>query len=356
MRCRRLLTLLLAFALSSAPTCAGRILTKNSVAPPLYWNFLQNQALPSWVKFTRANCSPSSSCTTNARYTDAAAATFSTFATNVPVFSSTLGLATQEARTNSFVNSGAPVTQTTGSLATGYYTLFCNGTGSITSLGGTATVSGTGALTCNSSTFQVLDVTVTGTVILTVTGSVNWADLQNLPGGATSTPTTHIVTGASATTRAVDAFSPTQALQQFLANNLGGASFVAEFMTESVVSYTGIITGGGAGQFNFNIYKSGVESGHPYASIGAITTLATCGAAVTTNSLVRYAASAGTGDFQMSANGSSCAGTATNTGAISGATSMFQAANMWITQLAAYPYEQPLPTLNGKTLAGANLP
>ncbi len=345
--------------------CAGASSAKNiglvsAPAAPLYWNFLTNQALPPWVGFTRANCSPSSSCATNAQYTDAAGASFSTFATNVPVFSSTLGVAAQESRVNYLVNSGAPVTQTTASLATGYYALFCNGTGSITSSAGTATASGVGALTCNSSTFQVIDVTGSGTISLTVAGSVNWGDLQNLPGGATSTPTTHIVSGASATTRAVDSFVPAQALKQFAIAQPNSASYVAEFTTQSAITYTGILADSATGHFNFNIFKSGTSSSHPYSSIaGASAVLASCGAVVTVNSLVRYGATIGLGNFLMSANGSSCTKggfSITSAGVTGGYTALFSGANLWVTQFAAYPYQLSQSILNGKTTAGATLP
>ena len=357
---RRLLFSLI-FCLCALPVAATNIGRISAPAAPLYWNFLNWQVLPPWIGFTRANCSPSSSCATNAQYTDAAGASFSTFATNVPVFSSTLGVAAQEARTNYLVNSGAPVTQTTASLATGYYALFCNGTGSITSLAVTATASGVGALTCNSSTFQVIDVTVSGTISLTVVGSVNWGDLQNLPGGATSTPTTHIVSGASSTTRPVDSFVPAQALKQFAIAQPNSASYVAEFTTQSAISYTGILADNGTGHFNFNIFKSGTLSGHPYSSIAGAssTNLASCGATVTVNSLVRYGATIGLGNFLMSSSGSSCtkAGfSITSAGVTGGYTALFSGANLWVTQFAAYPYQLSQSILNGKTTAGATLP
>jgi hypothetical protein len=226
----------------------------------------------------------------------------------------------------------------------------------------TATASGVGALTCNSSTFQVIDVTVSGTISLTVVGSVNWGDLQNLPGGATSTPTTHIVSGASATTRPVDSFVPAQALKQFAIAQPNSASYVAEFTTQSAISYTGILADGGTGHFNFNIFKSGASSNHPYSSIAGASgsgILAACGATVTVNSLVRYGATNGLGNFLMSANGSSCTKggfSITSAGVTGGYTALFSGANLWVTQFAAYPYQLSQSILNGKTTAGATLP
>jgi hypothetical protein len=70
--------------------------------------------------------------------------------------------------TNYFLNSDAPVTQTTGSLGTGTYTAWIDGTGSATIAANTATITGAGAATDGTPVTFV--VTVAGTVDVTIAG------------------------------------------------------------------------------------------------------------------------------------------------------------------------------------------
>jgi hypothetical protein len=162
--------------------------------PVLDLNFLTG-TLPSVVTFTR------SSGATSALYTDAAGAAFTTYTSNQARLSSS-GLLIEEARTNSLLNSGSPATQTTGSLGTGTYVLFGNGSGTLTSAAGTATGSGFGTISTLSGNFQTITITVAGTVTITVSGTVDWFDLQ-----AGTFPTSHIVTTGAAATRSVDVAS-----------------------------------------------------------------------------------------------------------------------------------------------------
>lgn len=175
------------------PTTAQKLLLDLSgqIRPAVDLNFTSG-VLDSRITFTRA------SSETNSLYTDAAGSTFASFGNNVPVFQAT-GIQIYEARTNSLLNSAAPVTQTTASLGTGTYVFWCIGTGSVTSSAGTATATGLGAIACSQSTFQTIAVTVAGTLTFTDTGSINRFQLEL---GAFPTPL--IVTTGTTATRSAD--------------------------------------------------------------------------------------------------------------------------------------------------------
>jgi hypothetical protein len=68
---------------------------------------------------------------------------YQTFAANIARITPGKGLLVEEGRTNLLLNSTAPATQTTGSLANGTYTLWYNGAGTATMSSGTATGCGT---------------------------------------------------------------------------------------------------------------------------------------------------------------------------------------------------------------------
>lgn len=127
----------------------------------------------------------------------AASAPYLTFANNVPALVPGVGLNCFNASQNNLLNSTAPATQTTASLGVGTYTLWVNGTGSATSSAGTATGSGFGAATDGApNTFSV---TVAGTVVITVAGSLVAFQLEP---GSFGTPL--IVTAGAALARAAD--------------------------------------------------------------------------------------------------------------------------------------------------------
>jgi hypothetical protein len=132
------------------------------------------------------------------------------------------GLLIENAATNSLLNSGAPVTQTTGSLATGTYTLWMDGTGSAAVAGTTATITGAG--TASAGVAVVFQVTVAGTVTVTVTGSPTRFQLENL-GGRTS----YIPTTGTTATRAIDVCT------MALPAGFGSAGF--SVVSRSVVPY-----------------------------------------------------------------------------------------------------------------------
>lgn len=128
---------------------------------------------------------------------------YSTFGVNVPAITPGLGLLVETTRTNQLLNSAAPVTQTTGTLAATAQTLWVNGTGSAALSNGTAT--GCSGTATNGS--PVTFTPTSGTCLVTVTGSLNAFQLE-----AGSYGTSLIVTVAAAATRAADSVTTTGAL------------------------------------------------------------------------------------------------------------------------------------------------
>ena len=108
-----------------------------------------------------------------------------------------VGYVPWEARTNHFLTSSVPATQTSGALSTGTYTLWMTGTGSVAVAGNTATITGAGTATDGSPVTFV--VTVGGTVDYTVTGSPTKAQSEN---GAYQSP--YILTAGAAVARNAD--------------------------------------------------------------------------------------------------------------------------------------------------------
>jgi hypothetical protein len=236
-------------------------------------NFLSG-VLDSRIAFTRAS---------TATYFDATG-TLQTAATNVPRFDfdpvthAPLGLLIEEARTNSLLNSGAPATQTTASLATGTYTLWIVGTGSATSSAGTAVGTGFGAATAG--TPNVITITTAGTVTVTVAGSPTRFQLEN-GGFATS----YIPTTGATATRAADA--ATMALPPGWGATLG--SWAADFTVEGFKAGSfGRIVAGSNNQVA-PIYATDVGRGGTYdgavtlttANAFAVNTLAMIASAIT---------------------------------------------------------------------------
>jgi hypothetical protein len=123
---------------------------------------------------------------------------YNTFGPNVFAITPTLGLLIEETRTNQLINSTAPATQTTGTLAATAQTLWVNGSGSAALSNGTATGC-TGAATNGS---PVTFTPTAGTCTVTVTGSLNFEQLEQGSFG-----TSGIVTAGSAGTRAADQVS-----------------------------------------------------------------------------------------------------------------------------------------------------
>lgn len=123
------------------------------------------------ITFTR------SSSKTNLRPSSPSGFAYSTFSSNVPAITPGLGILIESSRTNLFLNSTAPTTQTITLPATGSYTLWVNGSGSAAIAAGTATITGAG--TATNGTSVTINCTVVGTVTVTVTGSLNAAQLES---------------------------------------------------------------------------------------------------------------------------------------------------------------------------------
>lgn len=101
---------------------------------------------------------------------------YNTFANNVLSITPTLGLLIEEARMNIFATPLAPATQTITLSATGSYTLWVNGSGSAAIVGGTAVITGAG--TAINGSKVTINCTVTGTVVVTIAGSLNTCQLE----------------------------------------------------------------------------------------------------------------------------------------------------------------------------------
>lgn len=154
-----------------------------------------------WVSPSVLTSSPVSvsraSSGTNMVPTSPSGFSFTTFGNNVARITSPFGLLSEESRTNNLLNSTVPATQTTASLGTGTYTLWVNGSGSATPSGGTATLVGAAAATQGSP--NVFTITVAGTVVVTVVGSLNAFQLETGNFG-----TSLIVTAGTTQTRSAD--------------------------------------------------------------------------------------------------------------------------------------------------------
>ena len=137
--------------------------------------------------------------TTDLLPTSPAGYAYQTFAANTPRLTPGLGLLIEPTRTNLLLNSTAPATQTTGSLANGSYVLWVNGTGSAAVTAGT----GTG---CTGTATQGNPLTLTmsgtaGTCVVTVTPPLSAFQLElSISGVGTSL----IVTAAATAVRNAD--------------------------------------------------------------------------------------------------------------------------------------------------------
>lgn len=134
--------------------------------------------------------------------TSASGAAYRTFGPNTHRITPSVGVLCEESRINYLLNSTAPATQTTQSLATGTYTLWVNGSGTATPSGGTATITGAAAASNGSSNTFV--VTVAGTVVITCGGSLNAFQLELGGAAATYAGSSLVTTGATIGVRAAD--------------------------------------------------------------------------------------------------------------------------------------------------------
>ncbi len=154
-------------------------------------DFLNNRYLgkrPVSLTFSRASVG------TDLFYNETTRTTYREWPSNVMRLVTGQGLLIEEGRTNYLLNSTAPATQTTGSLSTGTYTLWVIGGGTATVAAGTATISGGGSAT--SGTPLIFTVSGSGTVVVTVSGSLSFFQLEKGNG-----PTSFIPTAGTTVTR-----------------------------------------------------------------------------------------------------------------------------------------------------------
>jgi hypothetical protein len=154
---------------------------------------------------------------------------YSSFTNNVLRITPGIGLLGEYAtRTNYLLNSNVPVTQTTGTLPATTYQLWVNGSGSAAMSAGTATGCGTGTASQGSSVQFVIS--VAGTCTVTVSGSLNFFQIEN--GGY---PTSGIVTGGSTASRSGETIQFSGALLT-LSQASQGSMFIFTSSAESIVT------------------------------------------------------------------------------------------------------------------------
>lgn len=141
---------------------------------------------------------------------------YNTYTSNQLAISPNVGLLVFEARTNLFLSSNAPVTQTINLAATGNYTLWVNGSGSAAVAANTATITGAGTATNGSAV--TINCTVTGTVDVTISGSLNACQLELGAAGSS-----FIVTAGASATRAADSISLIAGIGSVLTGSAGFA-------------------------------------------------------------------------------------------------------------------------------------
>jgi hypothetical protein len=141
------------------------------------------------------------------------------------------GTLLEDVATQKLLNSDAPATQTTASLGVGNYTLSVYGTGSALASGGTATISGAASATDgNPDTFSV---DVAGTVTVTVTGSLDYFQLES-----GDFPTSIIITAGSEVTRAATTLSDTTSGRLTPESGAGMVCLTQPFIDATATSYT----------------------------------------------------------------------------------------------------------------------
>lgn len=136
--------------------------------------------------------------------TSASGYAYNTFLANTLAITPGKWAIIEQAQTNLFLNSAVPVGQPITLPATGQYVTWCNGSGSVTVAAGTATITGAGVATSGSP--NVINCSVTGTITVTISGSLNAVQVEALTVGASGVPgTSFIPTLGVSAARAKDA-------------------------------------------------------------------------------------------------------------------------------------------------------
>jgi hypothetical protein len=313
----------------SAAQAAGDIVnpSANSIGVGIYNPTSSGPAISmNFATATYSGCTPASclaitraSPKTDLLPSSASGLQFNTFTSNVLAITPTLGLLIENARTNQLLNScnattyptqcagnTGPATQTTGSLATGTYTLWVNGSGSATMSAGTGTGCGAGAAT--GGTPVNFTITIAGTCIVTVAGSVNFEQLEL---GATGT--SGIITTGAAGTRASDLVTLTGAAK----TTVQSSSFYAVI---HITGNAGILTDTGMLETNIDDPLQ-IRTATTLRSVFGVTNLdATLGSGSFTTALVKSAIGVAVGARSLVANNGTVVTDTTN---ISADTSFF---------------------------------
>lgn len=263
------------------------LMAGNLYAPTKDWRFADAGILSSEFTFTRAG---------SATYLDSAGVRQIAL-TNVPRFDHTTagvprGLLIEAAVTNNLLNSTSPATQTTASLGTGTYTIWCEGSGSATVAGNTATITGAGTATAGSPVTFV--VTVAGTVDVTVAGSLTVFQLE-----LGSLPTSLIITAGTTVTRAQDVCNIPTMPGWF--NQAEGTWFI-DWMPNSVAANALSADDGTAN----NRERIQMSTTTPFAGVdvGGVSQASFTGSGITVGSTrVRAALAYKTNDFEFTVNG-----------------------------------------------------
>lgn len=180
-------------------------------------------SLPAGWTLTRASANA-----TNCTYLDGNTnTTYTTYAANLPRFTA-FGMLVEPGRTNIFLNSEAPVTQTV-TVALGPYIVWMLGAGSVAVAAGSAVGTGFGSATAGN--FLSLVITTAGTITVTCTAPVTRVQVE----GGTS-PTSYIPTTGVAVSRSVELLSRSGA-----SLNLAESTYLVEFMLNGTPTNNGRI-------------------------------------------------------------------------------------------------------------------
>lgn len=189
---------------------------RDKLAPIVNLNFekgiYQGDSLANSLTVTRA-----STVATDLTQYQLPGTSYNTYAANTPRILANFGLLVEDNRTNYLLNSTAPVTQTTGTLPTGTWWLWVNGTGgSATVTLGTATSTITTATAIHGQAATGV-ISVGGTLVVTVSGSLNQFQLEIGAAG----PTSFIPTAGATVARGTEVVKAAGLLGRTLANPEG---------------------------------------------------------------------------------------------------------------------------------------
>lgn len=234
---RRALALLAALGLAILPASAQmppnkRAAIYSGVGSVVYssvMNFVSGTYSGPCATISSCISATRSGSATDLTFNAAPGSSYATYSANTLRIKAGWGLLAENTRINYLLLSTIPATQTTGTLPTGFFTLWVNGTGSATVSGGTATGCGTGVATQYNP--AVGQITVGGTCIVTVSGGLNEFQLEFGPQAFSSPvvngtdPTSFIVTTSSPAARSAETI---QAIGPFATALASSSGFVVE--------------------------------------------------------------------------------------------------------------------------------